>query len=225
MEPVRHSAHFTACIVCLCIVCSTQAGHVIPRLSSSCRGKPILHHFHIAKTGGTPVKYFLAREASSSGNWCAWSTEARYSQIAPSTYTRSVVMLREPFQWLFSAIYHDLGRGRIPTRDGVFWLRDALNHTLHIKKWGNTGYSYINYQTRWLAGGNVGTRLQLAAFERAKQLIDRMDVVGDPIYMRETVCLSLYTIRSSSFQKCNCSFLPPSGNVRVQQQHSAKNDY
>jgi hypothetical protein len=131
-------------------------------------------------------------------------------------------MLREPFQWLFSAIYHDLGRGRIPTRDGVFWLRDALDHTLHIKKWGNTGYSYINYQTRWLAGGNVGTRLQLAAFERAKQLIDRMDVVGDPIYMRETVCLSLYTIRSSSFQKCNCSFLPPSGNVRVQQQHSAK---
>jgi hypothetical protein len=185
----------------------------VPQLPSSCKGKPILHHFHVAKTGGTAVQKILRRESAHSRNWCLRSTEARYSRISPANYTRSLLLLREPFEWLFSAIYHDHEKGRIPSPEGVFRLRDALNHSLHSKDvMGNKGYNYINYQTRWLVDNESD---ELAAVEKAKEATDHMDIVGDPSFMRETVCLSLYIMRSSSFKKCDCGFLPPATNVRV----------
>ena len=168
-----------------------------------------IHHYHVAKTGGTTVDYFMRKLFPRHVDALAETPYYRWR----SNHTYSVVWLREPHEWLFSAVYHDLGMERIKLSGSTFRLADALNQSAHMRGHRNLkGYDYQDFQTRFLVGK---TRGRLSDFLAAKRVLDCIDVVGIAEYMSESICLLMYKFSHPEFSRCSCAFKVEQRNARV----------
>lgn len=195
----------------------------------------LVHHYHIAKTGGTTfrkegAKFVGVTDCQSPGSpqlraalknssmdklhvWMAdfngkrgpWphkcglsSSELRFQELQPLLPRDhyKITIIREPHEWLVSAVYHDLHQGHMKaSSNGTVTKAIIMDSSKGYLKRGNK-----NYQTKWLTGEEL-----FDTYKMAKALAS-IDVVGITSYFDASLCLIMYKFDNmEEFSKrCSC---------------------
>ena len=165
----------------------------------------LIRHIHIPKTGGGTVLSELRRLARRYPYFKLKTSEKPIKMNVPiNSFT--IATVREPILMLLSAVYHD-SRQIMGNMVGDFSLRDALDlskHVMHGGKGDKVG-GYENYQSKFLLGEGFASVGMAEAIVAMKATLDKIDVVGDPMFMRETICLIYYKLSLEEFKSCTCS--------------------
>jgi len=104
-----------------------------------------------------------------------------------------IILVREPHEWLLSAIYHEITRKRIH-KDS-----DGIQLSAILSKKG--GYNYTNYQTKWLTGGDSQSHLS-----KAKNILSTVDFFGITHHYEASMCLMLFKFNKMELflKHCEC---------------------
>lgn len=164
-----------------------------------------VHHYHIAKTGGTTIETILREKFRAE---VYRSSEMHYWNVPRQDWNYSIILVREPFSWMMSALYHDVALGNAHLNDPStsLSLESELKRSAALQRIRSaSGYKLVNFQTAWLVGNKFNTTTHpIDAAKAAKDIIDTIDVVGDPLFMQATICLIYYKFSHPEFESCNC---------------------